>query len=178
MIPATISRTGPHYGGSGLNHGIQIRNGPHAGRLAMARRLNCKAAMGDHNEQQYFHSFVIFSDNNGAHTPQQRLAPAPTDRSVVRAGVSWTAGQLLPKGWTECQVAEMTNGSLLMTSRMYGSPWLTPGRPMRSDLRRGFARSDDGGWTVRALHLHSCRAFCPAPAPALRLRGPSDLRGP
>ena len=134
----------------------------------MARRLNCKAAMGAHNEQQYFHSFVIFSDNNGAHTPQQHLAPALTDRSVVRAGVSWTAGQLLPKGWTECQVAEMQNGSLLMTSRMYGRPWLTPGRPMRSDLRRGFARSDDGGWTVRALHLHSCRAFCPAPAPALR----------
>ena len=57
---------GPHYGGSGLNHGIQIRRGPHAGRLAMARRLNCKAVMGDHNEQQYFHSFVIFSDDDGA----------------------------------------------------------------------------------------------------------------
>ena len=56
---------GPHYGGSGLNHGIQIRKGPHAGRLAMARRMNCKAAMGDHNEQQYFHSFVIYSDDNG-----------------------------------------------------------------------------------------------------------------
>ena len=31
----------------------------------MARRMNCKAAMGDHNEQQYFHSFVIYSDDNG-----------------------------------------------------------------------------------------------------------------
>jgi hypothetical protein len=117
---------GPLSGGGGLNHGIQIRKGPHAGRLAMARRLNCKAVMGDHNEQQYFHSFVIHSDDDGA---------------------TWTAGQLLPKGWTECQVAEMNNGSLLMTSRMYGSPWLTPGHPSRSDLRRGFARSDDGGWT-------------------------------
>jgi hypothetical protein len=56
---------GPHYGGGGLNHGIQIRRGPHAGRLAMARRLNCKAVMGDHNEQQYFHSFVLYSDDDG-----------------------------------------------------------------------------------------------------------------
>ena len=45
----------------------------------------------------------------------------------------------------------MNNGSLLMTSRMYGSPWLTPGRPAPSDLRRGFARSDDGGWTWEEL---------------------------
>eukprot|EP01047_Picozoa_sp_COSAG01_P013253 COSAG01_NODE_616_length_14815_cov_8.518076_24_plen_123_part_00 len=45
-------------------------------------------------------------------------------------------------------MAELTNGSLLMTSRMYGAPYLTPGKhPKPSDLRRGFARSDDGGYT-------------------------------
>ena len=118
---------GTHYIGGGLNHGIQLRGGPHAGRLAMARRFDCAAAMGDHSMQQYFHSYVLFSDDNGEH---------------------WTAGQLSPQGWTECQVAELTNGSLLMTSRMYGAPYLTPGKMAnRSDLRRGFARSDDGGYT-------------------------------
>ena len=74
---------GPAYGGGGLNHGIEIQRGPFAGRLALARRFNCKAVMGDHNEQQYFHSFVLYSDDDGA---------------------SWTMGELLPKGWTECQV--------------------------------------------------------------------------
>ena len=81
--------------------------------------------MGDHGAQGYFHSFVLYSDDQGG---------------------SWTVGQLAPQGWTECQVAELKNGSLLMTSRMYGKPWLsTPARA--SDLRRGFARSDDGGMT-------------------------------
>ena len=52
----------------------------------MARRMNCKAAMGDHNEQQYFHSFVIFSDNNGAHTPSNVwLRLRPTDLSCAQA---------------------------------------------------------------------------------------------
>ena len=74
---------GPHYGGSGLNHGIQIRKGPHSGRLAMARRMNCKAAMGDHNEQQYFHSFVIFSDDNGTRSSFCSLGHSLHLRSYV-----------------------------------------------------------------------------------------------
>ena len=116
---------GPHYIGNGLNHGIEIQNGPYKGRLAAARRFDCPAAMGDHGRQEYFHSYVLYSDNQGA---------------------NWTVGQLLPQGSTECQIAEMQNGSLLMTSRMYGSPWLSvPPKP--SDLRRMFARSDDGGAT-------------------------------
>lgn len=114
-----------HYAGFGLNHGIELQNGPHAGRLALARRFDCPAVMGDHNEQGYFHSYVLYSDDQGE---------------------SWTVGQLLPQGWTECQVAELKNGSLLMTSRMYGKPWLSS-PPKPSDLRRGFARSDDGGRT-------------------------------
>jgi hypothetical protein len=142
---------GPHYGGGGLNHGIQMRRGPHAGRLVLARRLNCKAVMGDHNEQQYFHSFALFSDDNGD---------------------SWTAGQLLPKGWTECQAAELVNGSLLMTSRMYGSPWLTPGHPQASDRRRGFARSDDGTTAPSPPSPHSRRPPFVPPAPAFL----TDLR--
>ena len=65
-------------------------------------------------------------------------------------GGTWTAGELLPEGWTECQVAELRNGSGLLTARMAGVPWLTPGKcppncPPPTDKRRGFARSDDGG---------------------------------
>ena len=72
--------------------------------------------MGDHNEQQYFHSFVLYSDDDGS---------------------TWTMGELLPKGFTECQVAELQNGSLLLTSRLYGAPWLHPDHPP-TDLRRAF----------------------------------------
>eukprot|EP01051_Picozoa_sp_SAG22_P033864 SAG22_NODE_15051_length_358_cov_0.996139_2_plen_32_part_01 len=31
----------------------------------MARRFDCHAAMGDHGMQQYFHSYILFSDDNG-----------------------------------------------------------------------------------------------------------------
>jgi hypothetical protein len=98
------------------------------GRLALARRFDCPAVMGDHGKEGYFHSFVLYSDDHGG---------------------SWTVGQLAPQGWTECQVAELKNGSLLMTSRMYGKPWLsTP--PRASDLRRGFARCAFSGNNLRS----------------------------
>ena len=59
-------------------------------------------------------------------------------------GASWVAGQkmvLLPQyggGWTECQVAELSNGSVLLTSRNLFAP--TSGQGPRL-----MARSDDGG---------------------------------
>merc|ERR1711924_337751 len=45
--------------------------------------------------------------------------------------------------------AEMRNGSLLMTSRMYGSNFIPDPKNATShkNRRRGFARSDDGGAT-------------------------------
>ena len=73
-------------------------------------------------------SFVVYSDDHG---------------------VTWSGGalmQLLPQyggGWTEDQVAELRNGSVLMTSRNFygGSSGQGP---------RLFARSDDGGATWAA----------------------------
>ena len=64
-------------------------------------------------------------------------------------GLTWTAGQLLPAGWTEDQLAEMKNGSILMTSRLEGRgfPQWQPDPNNGTDPRnhrRGFARSDDG----------------------------------
>eukprot|EP01046_Picozoa_sp_COSAG06_P061801 COSAG06_NODE_13698_length_1229_cov_1.885841_3_plen_93_part_00 len=69
---------GPHYGGNGLNHGIQIRNGPHKGRLALAERLDCPSAADE--VPAYWRSYVLYSDTGGD---------------------TWTAGQLLPEGWCE-----------------------------------------------------------------------------
>ena len=66
------------------------------------------------------------------------LLPACAD------GVNWAVGELLPQGWTETTVAEMKNGSLLLTSRMYGDL-------VTQNKRREFARSDTGGETWQAV---------------------------
>ena len=108
------------YGGA-LASGIALTRGAHAGRLMVALRHDC--GCGDLKS-----SFVIFSDDQGA---------------------TWTGGQqmmLLPEfggGWTECEVAEMHNGSVLLTSRnFYGA---SSGQGPRL-----MARSDDGGATWAA----------------------------
>jgi len=107
------------YGGA-LASGIALVGGPHAGRMMVALRGDC---CGDKRT-----SFVVYSDDGGA---------------------TWHGGQkmsLLPEyggGWTECEVAELRNGSVLMTSRNFygGSSGQGP---------RLFARSDDGGATWAA----------------------------
>ena len=80
---------GPHYIGNGLNHGIELMRGPHRGRLVFARRFDSGCA----KTSDYVRSYALFSDDHGK---------------------SWTVGQLLPAGWSEDQVAEMKNGSILM----------------------------------------------------------------
>jgi len=62
------------------------------------------------------------------------------------------AGELLPVGWSECQAAEMKNGSLLLTSRL-GRPYNDFYCRNGPDFcwERGFARSDDGGATWAAI---------------------------
>ena len=106
-----------------MGHGIVLQRGKYKGRLAAARRYDCRANGG---ASQFMHAFVLYSDNDGAH---------------------WQAGQLLPHGWAECQTTELLNGSLLLTARMDGAPFLT--KPaLASNRRRGFARSDDGARPV------------------------------
>ena len=107
--------------GSALASGITLTRGPNAGRLLLALRSDCGVVAART-------SFVIYSDDHGA---------------------TWTGGErmeLLPQfggGWTECQVAELYNGSVLMTSRnFYGA---SSGQGPRL-----FARSDDGGATWAA----------------------------
>ena len=116
--------------GSSLASGIALRSG----RLLVALRHDCYEKVGG--------SFVMYSDDGGA---------------------SWVAGQkmvLLPQyggGWTECQVAELSNGSVLLTSRNTFAPFAEQGP-------RLMARSDDGGatwaanWTAYDLPDPYCEA--------------------
>jgi hypothetical protein len=54
-------------------------------------------------------------------------------------------------GWTKTQVAELKNGSILLTSRLgyacVGTHSSSPHASLTTMLRRGFARCDDGGQT-------------------------------
>ena len=135
--PANVSGSGQPANatwGGALASGIALKNGPHKGRLMVALRHDCACSkMG---------SLVVYSDDGGA---------------------TWRGGdvmQLLPQyggGWTECQVAELKNGSVLLTSRnFYGT---SSGQGPRL-----MARSDDGGatwaanWTAFDLPDPYCEA--------------------
>lgn len=99
--------------GGALASGITLTRGPHKGRMMVALNAMC----------QTHASYVLYSDDRGA---------------------TWQSGAhmvLLPKfggGWTECQVAELRNGSVLLTSRNRYA--ISSGQGPRL-----FARSDDGG---------------------------------
>ena len=99
--------------GGALASGITLAKGPLAGRMMVALRHDC--GCGDLRT-----SFVAFSDDQGA---------------------TWKGGAELLRlpqyggGWTECEVAELNNGSVVLTSRNF---YAKPGP-------RLFARSDDGG---------------------------------
>ena len=152
---------GPHYGGNGLNHGIQLQNGPHKGRLAFANRFDCP---GVDETAPYWRSYVLYSDDEGE---------------------TWTTGQLLPEGRSECQIAEMRNGSLLMTSRLQAK---TPNHyrpspdnttwpfPDKGNKRRAFARSDDGGYVRTApAASHSALPTPPRSPPCWNLHASFDF---
>ena len=121
--------------GKALGSGIALTRGPHAGRLLVALRHDC--GCGDLKA-----SLVVYSDDNGT---------------------SWRGGakmMLLPQfggGWTECEVAELHNGSVLLTSRNFF------GRSSGQGPRL-FARSDDGGtswaanWSATDLPDPYCEA--------------------
>lgn len=80
--------------GKALGSGIALRRGPHAGRLLVAVRHDCGCP-------DLKASLVVYSDTNGA---------------------TWQGGagmMLLPQfggGWTECEVAELHNGTASSSS--------------------------------------------------------------
>lgn len=84
------------------------------GRVLAPRRADCCDCSGEPK------AYVLYSDDGGA---------------------SWRAGARLAYGWTECSLAELGNGSIVLTARALHGRLAAdfPGH------RRLFARSDDGG---------------------------------
>eukprot|EP01052_Picozoa_sp_SAG31_P040498 SAG31_NODE_5877_length_2278_cov_3.599358_2_plen_320_part_00 len=102
-------------GGGGVSSGIVLTRGKHKGRLLVPQRHDCHGCSGTTN------SFALISDDHGE---------------------SFHGGALLPHGWSECQMAELQNGSVVITSR-------NDGDKTRASHRL-FARSDDGAETWAA----------------------------
>lgn len=112
----------PYHAGTGLSRGLRLKHGPHVGRMVIAVHYNCDV-FGDGPQRQaaMYRAGLLYSDD----------------------GIVWTAGQMLPKRWTESHVTEMINGSLIMSSRQDWYPWMVD----KYNPTRMLARSDDGGST-------------------------------
>lgn len=120
-------------GGVGLGHGFEIANGPHKGRLVRGYRTG-EAAPRD-SQGRELGDFVLYSDDWGA---------------------TWRSGEHMPPDTTECELTEMVNGSLLMTTRLGGSYLFNKNGkklPPSQMKKRAFARSDDGGATWAAYWI-------------------------
>ena len=117
--------------GGGLASGIALRGGPHKGRLLAALRHDCGCSDSPA-------SFVVYSDDHGATWTGGALLPEAGEDFPGRPPTPPNQTNGARGGWTECQVAELRNGSVLLTSRnLYAKS---------SGLAaRMFARSDDGG---------------------------------
>jgi sialidase-1 len=102
-------------GGGGVSSGIVLTRGKYKGRLLVPQRHDCHGCSGTRN------SFALISDDKGD---------------------TFRGGALLPHGWSECQMAELQNGSVVITSR-------NDGDKTRASYRL-FARSDDGAETWAA----------------------------
>jgi sialidase-1 len=111
-----VAGWGWHAAGPGV--GIQLRQGPRAGRLV----IPCDHGER-HNGSDAKHSHVFFSDDHGA---------------------SWRLGGSLPMHTDECQVVELTDGTLLINMRNY---WGRDGGQPENGGIRAVARSSDGGET-------------------------------
>lgn len=114
-VPAGKGDIGATWG-SGLAHGIALRSG----RLAAAYRTDCsdRGQPGYHCTDNFFITDrALLSDDNGA---------------------SWYAGGAVPHAkrsdWTESNLAELGNGSVVLTSRMFE----------HTDNERSWAISHDG----------------------------------
>jgi sialidase-1 len=121
-ITASVKRPGWTWYATGPGVAIQLRRGPHAGRLVVP----C-----DHREavdgKPVTFSHVFFSDDHGR---------------------SWSLGGTVERHTNECQVVELADGELLINMRNYWGR--EGGRPDRG-RRRALARSRDGGATWSPL---------------------------
>lgn len=146
----------PVYNGAGdrfissgmVNRGLEMKHGPHAGRLVVPREVFFGDAHVSPVTPGGFENKagVIFSDDHG---------------------LTWDAGDFLPPPFREEEpaVAELGNGSLVITCRN-GQNRSASNLCTASEVCRVFARSDDGGQTwastwavpVSELPAHRCEA--------------------
>ena len=106
---------GKYASEGGLNHGIELQHGPQRGRFVLPY------SEGSRTKNKYAaHAMAVYSDNGGK---------------------NWTIGALLPDYSGEAAIAELKNGSVLISFRNEGEHM--PHHPHN----RGFARSDTGGAT-------------------------------
>lgn len=111
---------------TGPGHGIQLQRGKYKGRLVIP--CDCGDSKGWGNWDKKGRSLVIYSDDHGQ---------------------TWTHGGITEKSMNECEVVELTDGSLLLSMRNY-----------RGLKRRAFALSKDGGHTWSSPRHHD-QVYCP-----------------
>jgi sialidase-1 len=118
----------PEWGwyATGPGHGIQLKHGEHKGRLVLPCDCGDSKGWGDWDKKG--RSLVIYSDDHGQ---------------------TWTRGGITEKSMNECEVVELTDGSLLLSMRNY-----------RGANQRAFAVSKDGGSTWSSPELHE-QVYCP-----------------
>jgi sialidase-1 len=117
-ITADVKQPGWEWYATGPGVGIQLRHGPHKGRLVIPCDHRAKV-----DGQLVTRSHCIFSDDRGK---------------------TWKLGSPVARHTNECQVVELPGGELLINMRNY---WGRDGGQPDKDRMRAVARSTDGGAT-------------------------------
>jgi sialidase-1 len=125
-ITKSVKEPGWGWYATGPGHGIQLTRGEHKGRLVMPCDCGDSKGWGDWDKKG--RSLVIYSDDHGQ---------------------NWTRGGITEKGMNECEVVELTDGSLLLSMRNYRGP-----------KERAFAISKAGGDTWSSPKHHE-QVYCP-----------------
>jgi sialidase-1 len=129
---------------TGPGIGIQLKHGPHAGRLLIACDY---VGLGGGGEKS--NSFVIYSDDHGAH---------------------WKIGGEPPEhGFNESQIVELDDGSVMLNMRNVANP--QSGKPRTN---RGVAISTDGSQTFGPARFDETLIEPRCQASILRFSWPDD----
>ncbi|MCS6851665.1 MAG: glycoside hydrolase, partial [Gemmataceae bacterium] len=121
VITASVKKPGWTWYATGPGIGIQLRHGAHRGRLL----IPCDHRGPLEGERSATYSHVIYSDDHGQ---------------------TWKLGGVVAPHTNECQVAELSDGTLVINMRNY---WGRDGKEPAKGNRRAVALSRDGGlsWT-------------------------------
>jgi sialidase-1 len=115
-ITADVKRPDWRWYATGPGVGIQLTHGPRQGRLL----IPCDHSLVLPNDPDGYRSHVIYSDDHGR---------------------TWQLGGAIGPAVNECQVVELSDGTLLINMRNYD----------RSKTTRALATSTDGGRTWSAV---------------------------